>query len=488
MEGWTTIRYLHAQGQGVRAIAKELSVTRQTVRRALRSEGPPKYERAKRPNPKLEPYQAQMRELYFAKHLIGSRIFRELQKLGYRGGSSALYTYLRSLRQAEPSGKATMRFETGPGQQAQFDWSPYTVEIGGELRRLVVYGMTLGYSRRKHYTASFDERQPSIFEAIEESLWHFGGSAKELLVDNPRAFVIDANPKHFRWNPQFLELCGHYRVKPRACIPYRPRTKGKIERPFFYLEEQFVKGRTWQSLSHFLEDLAIFEREDLDVRVHSTTQERPIDRFAQEQDELTPLPEQRFVGTKALTRKVSWDCLVPFRGNRYSVPATYAGKLVWLLLSHGNALVILNSRRELLVEHAIEPGRGKTTILPEHYEPLRRGTPRTWVVLAQRFLECFPHHADFLEGLTAQHKLNHVAHLRGVMQLASLYSDASLSWAFDIALEYNTFSHTFVRGLLESGAVPQPAELESTSLPGLPVTAVRSDLKPYQQLLWAAGQ
>ena len=200
-------------------------------------------------------------------------------------------------------------------------------------------------------------------------------------MDNPRALVIDANPKHFRWNPQFLELCGHYRIKPRACIPYRPRTKGKIERPFFYLEEQFVKGRTWQSLSHFLDELAIFEREDLDMRVHSTTQERPIDRFAQEQGELTPLPEQRFVGTKSLTRKVSWDCLVPFRGNRYSVPAMYAGKLVWLLLSHGNSLVILNSRRELLVEHAIEPGRGKTTILPEHYEPLRRGArppPSRW--------------------------------------------------------------------------------------------------------------
>jgi Mu transposase, C-terminal domain len=221
--------------------------------------------------------------------------------------------------------------------------------------------------------------------------------------------------------------------------------------------------------------------------VHSTTQERPTERFAREQDELTPLPEQRFVGTKALTRKVSWDCLVPFRGNRYSVPAMYAGKFVWLLLSHGSSLVILNSRRELLVEHAIEPGCGKTIILPEHYEPLRRGTPRTWVVLAQRFLELFPHHADFLEGLTAQHKLNHVAHLRGVMQLASLYSDASLRWAFDVAAEYNTFSHSFVRGLLESGAAPVPTEPEIAML-ALPDTSIRTDLKPYQQLLWAAGQ
>src|SRR5581483_6923876 len=152
----------------------------------------------------------------------------------------------RGVRQPQLSSKVTMRFETEPGQQAQFDWSPYTIELGGELRRVVVYGMTLGYSRRKHYTASLDERQGSIFEAIEECLWHFGGAAKELLVDNPKAFVLDTRPAHFRWNPQFLELCGHYRIKPRACIPYRPRTKGKIERPFFYLEQQFIQGHQLQ--------------------------------------------------------------------------------------------------------------------------------------------------------------------------------------------------------------------------------------------------
>src|SRR5207302_7363698 len=121
--------------------------------------------------------------------------------------------------------------------------------------------------------------QASIFEAIEAGFHHFDGAPKELLVDNARALVTDSNPEHFRWNPQFLELCGHYRVQPRACRPYRARTKGKIERPFFYLEEQFLKGRRFASFAHFLQELAAFERDDLDVRVHRTTQERPLDRF-----------------------------------------------------------------------------------------------------------------------------------------------------------------------------------------------------------------
>jgi len=101
-----------------------------------------------------------------------------------------------------------------------------------------------------------------------------------------------------------------------------------------------------------------------------------FDRFLLEQPRLTPLPERRFVGTTTLTRKVSSDCLVPYQGNHYSVPAVYAGKMVWLLVSHGTHLVILNSRRELLAEHELNPGHGQLVMVEEHYAPLRRrGSP-----------------------------------------------------------------------------------------------------------------
>ena len=97
MEEWTTVRYLHAQGKSIREIARELRLARQTVRRALAAESKPQYQRPPRPNPKLEPFKEQVRELYFGKQLIGSRILRELQAAGYSGGRTALYAYLRSL-------------------------------------------------------------------------------------------------------------------------------------------------------------------------------------------------------------------------------------------------------------------------------------------------------------------------------------------------------------------------------------------------------
>jgi hypothetical protein len=133
---------------------------------------------------------------------------------------------------------------------------------------------------------------------------------------------------------------------------------------------------------------------------------------------------------------------------------------------------------------------GSRSIRQSHYASLRRDTPRTYVVLAQQFLAQFPHDGDFLEGLQLQHKLNPAAHLRGVVALASLYDERSMRRAFALAREYQAYSHAFIRGLLESRAIPQaldpdrPDELASP----LPRVAVRADLRPYQQLLWDAGR
>lgn len=381
MEAWTTIRYLHAPGMGIRAICRELAVSRKAVRHAPRQDGAPRYRRAGRPNPKLAGYEEPIRELSQERRLIGSRILREIRALGYAGGPTAFYAYLRTLK--APASKATERFETAPGEQAQFDWSPYEIPLGERTRRVVVYGMTLGFSRRKHYTASLDETQPSIFEALEACWRHFGGVTKEVLVDNPKAFVLDARPADFAWNPQFLELCGHYRVQPRACQVRGPQTKGKVERPFFYLEQQFVKGRSFRDFAEFLERLAAFERDDLDARVHSTTREPPLERFARERAALTPLPERCFVPTTALARKVSADCLVSYRGSRYSVPWAYAGTSVWVLPSQGVRLRLFDGRHSVIAEHALNPTPGAIVVAPEHYAGLRQQTPRTMAVLSQ---------------------------------------------------------------------------------------------------------
>jgi len=484
VEAWTTIRYLRAQGKSIRAIARELGVSRNTVRAALRQKHPPQYCRPKRPNPKLAPYMAQTEEMLIEKRFIGTRILRELRKLGYDGGRTALYDHLRTLKGELVDPRVTERFETPPAHQGQFDWSPYTISLGGEVVKVTVFCLVLCFSRRKYYCPSLDATQGSVFEAIEAALGHFGGCPKELLIDNARAFVDDASPRHFRWNQHFLELCGHYSIQPHACQPGRPRTKGKVERPFFYLEQHFIKGGAWDDFGDFARSLAAFVAEDMDLQIHSTTGERPIDRFEQERPSLTPLPALPFIGTHETMRKVSWDCLLSYTGTRYSVPWPYAGKQVWLRTSQGRKLIVRNQKGEQIACHELAARKGGTLINQAHYEGLRRRVARTRTLLEGSFLELFPKHRWFMEGVCIQHKNNPLDHLRGILALAEVYPRQTLVASFSLAQECNTYSHQFVRGVLESGAVA-----ESEAQPCEPLEAAEAtltaDLGVYQEILEA---
>lgn len=504
MEGWTTIRYLHAQGKSIKAIAAELGVARNTVRLALRREGPPKYQRPPRPNPQLGPFAAEIERMVVANRFIGSRILRELRKLGYAGGATALYAYLRRRREGRPDPRLTVRFETAPGQQAQFDWSPYTVLLGGLATKVVVFSLTLGYSRRKLFLPSLVETQPAIFEALETSWRYFGGTTQELLVDNPRAFVTNANPVRFAWNRHFLELCGHYRVQPIACHPNRPRTKGKVERPFFSLEQHVIKGGAWVDLDDFARALVAYSQE-LDHQIHGTTGERPIDRFARAGGEracLTPLPTRLFVGTHEEVRKVSWDCLVSFGGTRYSVPWQYAAQQVWLRPSRGTHLLIRDQHGQEVARHALATRKGSTVLDPVHYAGLPNGRsdqPRSKALLAHVFLQRFPDHAAFVDGLVAQQYNNAGKHLRVVLALAEVYTTEAMQAALAAAREYHAYSHRFIRGLLEAGDATRrdrasgggtggPAGHVLPPLPPSPVLVrrVTADLGVYQRVLESA--
>jgi len=202
-------------------------------------------------------------------HFIGSRILREIQTLGYDGSQMAFYRFLARIKAEEVKTRACIRYETPPGLQGQFDWSPFAVPIGGCLTRVVVFRLILGFSRRRCHFASLNGGQASFFEAIEHGLWKFGGAPKELVVDNDRTFVVNAHPAHFKWNPRFLELCGHYSMKPVACRVGNPKAKGKVERPFYYLQEHFVKGRAFDSFEHFCRELEHFDfDEEVNSQVH----------------------------------------------------------------------------------------------------------------------------------------------------------------------------------------------------------------------------
>ena len=251
VEARTTIRYLHAQGKSIRAIAKELGLARNTVRSALRREGSPAYARPKRSNPQLAPFLAQIEEMLVKKRFIGSRILREVRMLGYEGGRTALYDHLRTLRERVVDPRVTERFETPPAHQGQFDWSPYTISLGGQVVKVTLFCLTLCFSRRKFYWPSLDATQESVFEALEKGLEHFGGSPKRVLLDSavhcrtPGPSSTMPVPNTFAGTSAFCNCVVTTASSRTPAIPGDHAPKARSIRP----RQRTADSTTWSSIS-----------------------------------------------------------------------------------------------------------------------------------------------------------------------------------------------------------------------------------------------
>ena len=192
---------------------------------------------------------------------------------------------------------ATVRIETPPGDQAQFDWSPYDLEVGFRIRTVYCFTMILSACRKKAVCFSLLSDANAIYKAIQELYDELGGITLELVIDNPRALVIDNNPKsedEIKYNAHALLLSLHLGTELNACNCYWPRTKGKIEKPYQYIEEQFIKGNTYSSMKELNIRGKEFIREWNKV-MHTTTSRVPDEFFENEEIKaLLPLPNIRF--------------------------------------------------------------------------------------------------------------------------------------------------------------------------------------------------
>src|SRR5208283_2834710 len=293
------IRVLSRQGKSIRAIARMLDVSRNTVRRYLRGAGLPRYAREARPS-KLDDYKQYIAERVRAaapKWIPATVLLRELRALGYPGGVSILKDHLATLRPvAKP--EPLIRFETEPGHQMQADFA--TIRRGKD--RLAVFIATLGWSRASYVEFVTDERLQTLLGCHERAFYYFGGVPREVLYDNMRTVVTDRDrygPGLHRYNRTLLDFAHHQGFVPRLCMPYRPKTKGKVERFIRYLRASFYVPLSSQFSSDGLKvdrDLAnarvaAWLREVANARVHATTGEIPLVRLAQERERLQAIPE-----------------------------------------------------------------------------------------------------------------------------------------------------------------------------------------------------
>lgn len=447
MEEWHAIQVLKRQGHGKKAIARQLGISKNTVRRYWHSQSPPTYQRTG-PGKMLDPFAPQIQEMV-GKQFIGTRIFQELTDLGYTGSLTTLYRYLRQF-QDEADHKATIHFETLPGKQMQYDWKEWSLPVAGQPLKIYFHQVILSYSRYKLVTFSLDVSTPSIIRILQQALNFFQGVPEEIVIDNPKQLVLSHDRQGvIRYQDDFLAFLGTYGLKPDPCQPYRARTKGKVENPFFYLQEHFLRGLEVEHLEDLEARLARF-MEQYNARPHSTTGLPPVELWPQEN--LRPLQTDIPLSFQKESRQTSWDGYVHVDSNRYPVPLSMAGKKVWIERVLGRWLDIFDADLKLLVRYELLRGRRVSLPHPEHAdlskEFLYRKEQRRLQVKVV-FQETFPALApDFIRLAEQSYTLNAPYHLNKILDLLRIYDHQAVATALQTALELGAASAASVQALL----------------------------------------
>jgi transposase len=353
----------------VSAIARQLDLDRKTVRKYIeRGLEPPIYGPRKPRATVVGPFEPYLRERIAAfPELTGSRLLREIKELGYRGGYTAVKDVLRTFR-PQALQLFERRFETPPGKQAQVDFAyfrtAFTDEPGQE-RIVWLFSLVLGHSRMMW--ARFVARQDlqTVLRCHIAAFEALGGVPAEVLYDRMKTAVLgEVDDQGIVYNPKLLDLAAHYRFVPKACKPYRAKTKGKVERPFRYVREDFFLGRSFRNL----EDLNAQFRHWLDTvanpRRHATTGRIVLEHFAAERLHLKPLPASPFNAVLAFDRRVTREGMVSVGGNLYSVPDCTRRRIVEVHTLAGEIHILEDG--QLIAVHPVLEGRGQRRIAGGH--------------------------------------------------------------------------------------------------------------------------
>jgi transposase len=318
---------LHRQGLSVTAIARRTGRDPKTVRKYIERgiEAPVYGPRSVGRPSKLGPYLAFLGERISAfPDLTAVRLTREIREMGYAGAYTAVKRHLAAIRPDSGPRPYEVRFETPPGVQAQVDFARFVVNFTdepGTTRIVWLFSLVLGHSRFLFARYVLHQDLQTLLRCHMQAFGAIDGVPIEILYDRMKTAVTGEDDEgHIVYNRSLLALARHYHFQPRACRPYRAKTKGKIERPFSYIRQDFFLGRSFRNLEDLNAQLIDWLGKVANVRVHGTTQRVVAEAFATEQPELQALPEHRFDAVLKLERRVSHDGFVAIGGNYYSVP------------------------------------------------------------------------------------------------------------------------------------------------------------------------
>jgi len=442
---WCAIRDGGEKHLNPAQLADTLGLDIKTVRHWI---GRPYQPRAKVQRPsKLDPFKGRIVGWLDAHPLTAQQVFQRLCDAGFKGGISIVKDYVRAIR--PPVREAFLTLAFAPGEAAQVDWGEYgTIAVGNTRRRLSFFVMVLAWSRQMYveFTCSQTMEQ---FLAAHIHAFNALGVPKKVMVDNLRAAVLRhprGEPAQF--NPRYLDFARHYGFEPVACAVAKGNEKGRVERGVGYVKGNFLSGLALPDFAAINPAVRVWLESVANVRLHRETQRRPVDLWAEERAHLQPVNPRLFDVGRVLSLRANRQFRVSFEGNRYSVPARFAGAQV-ILKAYPDRVCVYH-QEELIARHVRSFERHQDIENPDHAKALvaQRRHARDAQVL-KRFLGLSPLAAKYHAGLL-ERRGNALAHVRKIVALADIHGDAPVLRAMADALDFEAFSSEYIAHLIEA--------------------------------------
>jgi transposase len=370
VEQWAEVRRLHfVRRLSIHEIHRRTGLHRETIRRALRSDKPPRYARQPKGS-KLDPFKDEIHRLLAKDPKLPGVVVRErLEALGFAGSKTIVDDYLREVRPLHLKTRTHQRTIYRPGEICQFDlWEPsQPIPVGhGQLRKGFVVVACLGYSRAGAGALVFSKQTEDLLAGVGRCLWSFG-ALPELLVWDRQAGIHahDGRPTE-----AFAAFCGELRCDWLFCAPADPQAKGIVERLQGYLETNFEPGRAFANeLDYQLQLDAWFCK--VNARTHKTLRCRPVDRLADERKLMAPLPATAPDTDRRFVCRVGADPYLRFDTCDYSLDPRLVGRRVEVRVSQREITAVALDSGEVACRHPRSFAKHRTITQLEHARTLR---------------------------------------------------------------------------------------------------------------------